>query len=293
MDAVIAVLSNLAGWNSVVFASVVGISGVLTWYQVKKLNQERGEEAAKLDYEAQKSSAGVLGNRRDASYWLTGRPGARELEFRNQKTKLESDLRNLQGEIEGFYEEQKLALEGARPLLYRTGAGISDSEAYLSLVQLQLSNLEETRQVLGAVGRLDESGRLAVDEGLGPIAADKARHILGRVDEVVASSFFENQRAIIAELKAEYDSVRAETERLARVVEEKLREQQGRGTPQRGEGESRSVVPAAGAAPGSGSLDFPGQLPLPLGTPERPRRATGSRPERSRQQQGTRRGPQQ
>lgn len=281
LNLLLSYLSGFTGVGGAAFAVSSGLAGLLTWFNIRKANQEAAETAEKRRQETEKRTSSVLTNLKDAGRFLTGEPSSQEKEIDNQLLNLEAEKDSLRHAIASFNSTLQLKhIEGVSPHYFQTRASISNAQSLLSIIKTHLLAIRESQEVLSYVGRLDENGRLVDKDELDPIAAERLEHVLSRVEEVTSSSFMVNESRILQELEERLERIRNETERLKGIVNSGSAGPGQTGTP------STRALPTAGSTP-----DVPGQLRLPLGgrstsqQPARPAQQT-----RSQQTQRRRRG---
>lgn len=174
LNLLLSYLSGFTGVGGAAFAVSSGLAGLLTWFNIRKANQEAAETAEKRRQETEKRTSSVLTNLKDAGRFLTGEPSSQEKEIDNQLLNLEAEKDSLRHEIASFNSTLQLKhIEGVSPHYFQTRASISNAQSLLSIIKTHLLAIRESQEVLSYVGRLDENGRLVDKDELDPIAAER------------------------------------------------------------------------------------------------------------------------
>jgi archaellum component FlaC len=249
-------LSGFTGWGGAAFAVSTGLAGVLTWFNVKRVNQEWVEETEKLIQEADRITNSLVTRINEAGRSLTEEPSSREKDIGNQFRAVESEIESVSREINGFGSEVEEVAEERKVHLFQGTVSLENSKVLYGLADMQRRAIEEVLGLLREAGRLDENDNLVDVDGLDP-------ELVGKLERSLADG-----SEIIEGLKGRIEGIRNETEGI---------------TDSESPASGRTGESSTGALPAAGSTDIPGQLQLPLGNrspdsrqPVRPARQTRS-----------------
>lgn len=154
LNLLLSYLSGFTGVGGAAFAVSSGLAGLLTWFNIRKANQEAAETAEKRRQETEKRTSSVLTNLKDAGRFLTGEPSSQEKEIDNQLLNLEAEKDSLQHEIDSFNSTLQLKhIEGVSPHYFQTRASISNAQSLLSIIKTHLLAIRESQEVLSYVGQ--------------------------------------------------------------------------------------------------------------------------------------------
>ncbi len=270
-------LSGFTGWGGAAFAVSTGLAGVLTWFNVKRVNQEWVEEAEKLIQEADRITNSLVTRINEAGRSLTEEPSSREKDIGNQFRAVESEIESVSREINGFGSEVEEVAEERKVHLFQGTVSLENSKVLYGLADMQRRAIEEVLGLLREAGRLDENDNLVDVDGLDPELVGKLERSLAEFKNLKSSQFMTDGSEIIEGLKGRIEGIRNETEGI---------------TDSESPASGRTGESSTGALPAAGSTDIPGQLQLPLGnrSPESRQPVRPARQTRSQQPQQRGRG---